>query len=353
MEQPQANRNRKAKLDPDELSILCEQIALIVRSGLPLHDGVEALCGNYRNTRYAERFEALDRVVSESGSLYLGVVAAGIFPKYMAEMTNIGEKTGELDSVMTGLSRYYQREAKIRRAVVSAVTYPLILIVILATLVGVLVIGVLPIFDGVFRSMGIDAAIDPWLSTGVNVGKSVLIAAAALIVLALFVLLLMRIDGKGHVRAMLMRLLPPIRRIADQISASRFAASMAMMLRSGYPLDDSLKLVGGVISDDEMASKVEACRAKMAEGLSFPDAVEQLRIFEPLHSRMIRVGFKAGQVDGVLRRLADLYDDEVDESITRIVSIIEPSLAALMAVIIGAILLSVMLPLLSLLGGMA
>lgn len=349
----QATQPRAARLEADELSILCEQISLILRSGLPLHDGVEALCENYRHTRLADRFEALNQTVLSTGSLYHGIVEAGIFPKYMSEMANIGERTGELDTVMNGLSLYYQREAKIRRAIVNAVTYPLILIAMMAALIAILVTRVLPIFEDVFRSLGIDTASNPWISAGVGIGKVVLLVAGALIIIMLLVLLLMRADRSGHVRAFVYRHIAPMRRIQDQISASRFTSVMAMMLKSGFPLDESLALVGGVVSNAEVARRVEQCRASMQAGMAFPDAVEALGMFETLHCRMIRVGFQAGQTDQVMKKLAEIYEDKVDNAITRAVSLIEPSLVALMSVIIGAILLAVMLPLLSLMGGMA
>ena len=344
---------RTSRLDADELSVLCEQIALIIRSGLPLHDGVEALSDSYRHTRYAQRFSAMNEAVLASGSLYQGIVAAGIFPKYMTEMANIGERTGELDNVMTDLSLYYQQEAKIRRSIVNAVTYPTILIVIMTTLIVVLVTNVLPIFDGVFRNMGIDATMNPWLGAGVSVGKTMLIIAGALIFLLVLALILMRADHSGRVRATIFAVIPALRKIDNKISASRFASVMAMMLRSGYPLDDSMKLIGGIVTNEDLSHKLDACRVAMENGLSFPDAVDQLGIFEPLHGRMIRMGFQAGQIDIVMKRLSDIYDGEVDDAIANIVSIIEPTLVALMSVIIGAILLAVMLPLLSLLGGMA
>ena len=341
------------RLDGDELSILCEQIALIVRSGLPLHDGVEALSEGYRGTRYADAFQRLSLTVLESGSLYQGLKAAGLFPTYMVEMTNIGERTGELDTVMNSLSQYYQREAKVRRAIVGAVTYPLILIAIMATLIVILITGVLPVFDGVFRSMGLNASADPWLAVGIGIGKTVLLLAAAAIALLLILLVLLRTDQTGRVRGMLLRWIAPLRRIARKITASRFAAVMGMMLRSGYPLQESLKLTGSVLTDPLIVQAVAACQDAMDQGMSFPDAVARIDLFAPLHMRMIRVGFQAGQIDGVLQRLSALYDDEVDDAITRAVSIVEPTLAALMSTVIGAILLAVMLPLLSLMGGMA
>jgi type IV pilus assembly protein PilC len=181
----------------------------------------------------------------------------------------------------------------------------------------------------------------------------VLTAAAVLIAAVLITLLVIRLDRTGKARAAVLKWIPALRRTGDKVSASRFAAVMAMMLKSGYPLDESLKLVSGVIADADVARRVQTCREKMASGLSFADAVEQLHIFQPLHQRMIRVGAAAGQVDSVMKKLAEIYEDEADDAITHAVSIIEPTLVALMSVVIGAILLAVMLPLLSLMGGMA
>jgi type IV pilus assembly protein PilC len=341
------------RLEAEELSILCEQIALILRSGLPLHDGIEALSENYGQTRLAGKMEALHRSVLDTGSLYQGIVEAGIFPQYMSEMTLIGERTGELDRVMEGLSLYYHREAKISRAIVSAVAYPLILVAIMATLIVVLIARVLPIFSDVFRSMGIDAASNPWMSAGVSVGRVVLIVAGALIAVTLLSLLAMRLDRSGRFRALVFRWIAPLRRTEEKISASRFSSVMAMMMHSGFPLVESLKLIGGVVTGKALTRKVEECRRAIEAGKSFPDAIEKLGLFEPLHMRMIRVGFQAGQTDVVMIRLAEIYEDEVDDAITHAVSIIEPTLVALMSVIIGAILLAIMLPLLSLMGGMA
>jgi len=349
----QAKKPRYSRMDAEELSILCEQIALILRSGLPLYDGMDALCDNYQNTRLSERFNTLNQSVLHTGSLYQGLVEAGIFPSYMEEMAHIGERTGQLDVVMDGLAKYYQREAKIRRAVSSAITYPMVLIAIMSALIAVLVVRVLPIFEDVFRGMGIDTSTNPWLNTGVAIGKGVLIAAGIAILLTLLVLLILKLDTSHRFRNALFQLISPLRRTSNQISASRFASVMAMMLHSGFPLDESLKLVHGVIGDADVAHRVEACRRQMEKGVSFPEAVDGLGIFEPLHSRMIRVGFQAGQTDAVMAKLAEIYEDKADDAITRSVAIIEPSLVALMSIIIGSVLLAVMLPLLSLMSGMA
>lgn len=344
---------RKGFLSNEELSVVCEQIALILRAGLPMHDGVEALCENYRGTRHAASFEALDNAMTETGSLYEGFRAAGVFPSYLMEMALIGEKTGELDSVMEELSAYYDREAKNRRAIQNAVLYPLLLIGMMAVLIAVLILQVFPIFEDVFRGLGMNAAASPWMAVAIGVGKGTLIVAGVFIVLVLALLLLLRMDRTGGTRRLMFRLLSPLGRLNRRLCAGRFASTLAMMMKSGYPLEESLELIERLFDDPEMKKQVCACREEMASGKAFPEAVERIGLFDRLHCRMINVGFRAGQTDRVMSKLATLYEEETQDQISHLVSIIEPSLVALMSVIIGAILLAVMLPLLGIMGGIA
>lgn len=348
-------KGKSALLTLDELSVLCEQIALILRSGLPLHDGVEALCDDYQQTRYANAFATLNEMVLESGSLHTGLKTAEIFPDYMVEMAGIGEKTGELQQVMEQLSAYYDREAKIRRAIQNAITYPLILVVMMAVLITVLIVQVLPIFEDVMRSMGItmDSASGTWMNIGIGVGKTVLYATGFVLIMVLIIIMLLKSNLGSATKNWIFRIFSPLRKLNEKLYASRFAANMAMMLKSGFPLDESMELIAGVINDETIRHQVQVCRQYMEEGMPFPEAVEKIGIFEKLHCRMIRVGFQAGQTDRVMEKLANIYEEEMDDAISRVVAIIEPSLVALMSIIIGAILLSVMLPLLSVMGGFA
>lgn len=346
---------RKAKLSLEELSILCEQIALILRAGLPLHDGVEALTDNYKNTRYADNFDALNQSVLQSGSLYEGMKNAAVFPEYLIEMTGIGEKTGEMQSVMEQMAAYYEREAKIRRAIQNAITYPLILIVMMVVLISVLIVQVLPIFEEVMRGMGVgmDSSSGAWMNVGMGLGKGVLVFTGIMIVLVLAFIVLLKVNNNNSAKNFVFRMIAPLQRLNNKLFATRFASNMAMMLKSGYPLDESLELIRNIMSGEAIKAKIDKCRDCMQQGMSFPEAVEQIGIFEKLHCRMIRVGFQAGQTDRVMEKLAVIYEEEMDDAINRVVSIIEPTLVALMSVIIGAILLAVMLPLLSLMNGFA
>ncbi len=333
----------------EEVSMFCEQVGLILSSGVALYDGIEALCNNYQQTAFAESFARINRGVQETGSLYEALKRTKAFPPYMVEMVRIGEQTGKLDQVMMSLSAYYLRESKTRRAILNAVIYPLGLLCMMAVVILVLVVKVLPIFAQVYRGLGseLSRGAVTVMDVGMNIGIGVLIAVAALIVLLLIIVLLLRTKLRQQVIQFVCVIFPPLKRIYRCMAASRFAANMSMMLSSGYPLEQSLPLIEAVFDDPGAKRKIGVCIDQMGEGKTFPEAIAKADLFDKLHNKMIQIGFLSGQTDAVMHTLAGLYDEEMDSSISRLVALIEPVMVALLTVVIGGILLSVMLPLVS------
>jgi type IV pilus assembly protein PilC len=135
--------------------------------------------------------------------------------------------------------------------------------------------------------------------------------------------------------------------MSERIAAGRFAANRGMMLKSGSPLQEALRLIEGVMDETGARAKVQRCGEEMLEGKTFPDAVAGVRMFENLHNKMIQIGFMTGQTETVMEKLAGIYQERNEQDIAHLVSMIEPTLVVLLSVIIGAILLSVMLPMIS------
>ena len=138
--------NDNKKISSAELSIFCGQVALILEAGLPLYDGMETLAGADKESENAEMFRKASEGVTATGSLYEALKSDNRWPEYMVEMVGIGERSGHLESIMRGLESYYAREDRIRSSVVSAVTYPILLSVLLAVIVFILLWRVLPVF---------------------------------------------------------------------------------------------------------------------------------------------------------------------------------------------------------------
>ncbi|MDR3051969.1 MAG: type II secretion system F family protein [Oscillospiraceae bacterium] len=343
------NASRARYLSPDELSIFCEQVALILSSGVALYDGVEALCSNYKGTHYEAAFDSVNQAVKETGALHEALLAAQIFPPYMVQMVKIGEQTGKLDDVLASLSAYYAREQKIKRSVQNAVIYPACLIAMMAVVILVLVVKVLPIFNDVYRSLGaeVSGTASTLMNFGMSVGMVVLILAGVVTVVALVIALLLRTGARDAVLEWLGKLIRPVGRLRTCRVAGRFAINMSMMLASGFPLEEALPLIEGVMEDPKSREKIKACQEAMAAGTSFPDAIAAVDMFDSLHNKMIQIGFMTGRTDSVMAKLSDIYQEQMDEDISHLVSLIEPSMVVVLSIIIGAILLSVMLPMVS------
>ena len=179
---------------------------------------------------------------------------------------------------------------------------------------------------------------------GTAVGWIVL-ALVALVVIAVVVgVVLLRTKHREKVMKLVQKLFPSFKKLNDKLSASRVASVLSMMLSGGFHTGEALEMTSAVLDDREAASKVKAIRDSLEAGNTFADAVTGAELFDDLHNRMVAMGSATGREDQVLGKLADLYEEQVEDGITRLVAIIEPTLVALLSVVIGAVLLSVMLP---------
>lgn len=354
MDNEKKTKDRKKVLPPEEISAFYAQVTLIIRSGLLLSDGMEALCGDYRDTPWAEQFQRLNDVMRDTGSLSAAIDASEAFPAYAEGMVRVGEQAGELENVMQGLANYYERENQIRRTIRNAVFYPMVLMGIMAVVIVILITRIMPVFETVFRNMGseLPAMTRAMMSFGTVAGRWVLGGVALLIIAVGACYALLRSGRHEGLAQWILRVVRPVGRISHSMSAERFASIMSMLLAGGFPMERAIELLPDVFSNRQDKEKLVACREQILRGDPIPDAVEKLGLFDPLHMRMIRVGFMSGQMDSVMGKMAEIYEEATDDGISRMVSMIEPVMVAVLSVIIGVILLSVMLPLAGLMASM-
>jgi len=340
------SKKEKRGLSSAELSNFCGQVALILEAGLPLYDGMETLAGADKASENADIYVSASKGVTETGSLYEALKEDNRWPKYLVEMVRIGEQSGHLDQVMRGLEDYYAREERIRSSISSAVTYPLVLGIMLVVIVGILLWKVLPVFRRVLSSMGVGMSESgsAMMRLGAAVGWIILALVAVVVIAVVIGAVLMRTKHRDKVLNLVQKLMPSMKQLNDKLSASRVASVLSMMLSGGFHTGEALEMTSAVLDDKEAANKVKAIRDSLEAGKTFSDAVTETGLFDELHNRMIAMGSATGKEDQVLGKLASLYEEQVEDGITRLVSIIEPTLVALLSIVIGAVLLSVMLP---------
>lgn len=337
-----------------ELSNFCSQMALMLRAGMPLETGLEVMASNKEKNQESGVCARMHESMLLSGSLYEAMKAEKAFPEYLTEMTGIGERTGHLEDVMRGMAAYYERESRMKDALRNAVTYPLVLGGMLLLIVLILLWKVLPVFRRVLSSMGVAASetSSSLMQLGAVIGWIVLAVVGAVLLAVIVCLVLLKTPMKDKLMRFLRKIIPAIGDLSMRVSGSRVASVLSMMLSSGFLMEDALETVPRVLDDGEAVKKVKTVSDKINQGEMFSDAVAASGLFDELHTRLLQTGVMTGSEDVVMEKIAATYEEETENSIARIVAVIEPTVVALLSVVIGAVLLSVMLPMASILTGL-
>lgn len=337
------------QLDGPYLSSFCMEMALCLKAGISLNEGLFMLASDETDKKLKEMLDGLYKSMDGGASLEDSMKDAGCFPKYVVDMVEIGTKTGRLESVLRALSAYYTRQEQITRSIKNAVVYPFVLMFMLLLVVGVLVTKVLPIFNDVFNELG--AEMSPVavsiMNFGTGVTKYAAVILAVVVVLIIIAVVISTVPSLTLKFVTFWNKITSNRKISKKIASARFASGMAMTLASGLDTDESLDMVERITENPVMIARIQKCRELMKSGELFVDSVAKADIFPSLYCRMLSIGFKTGTADTVMEEIAARSENDVNEDIESVINKVEPTLVIIMSLIVGLILLSVMLPLMS------
>lgn len=334
----------KKKLGGAYISGLCRELGTTIRSGIPVSDGIYMLCedneGNYDSALLKSLYEETEKGVPFSEA----VKSTGVFPSYVEEMIEVGEKSGHLDKTLAGLAEYYDRQDEIGRSIKNAVVFPSVLLGILIIIILVLLTQVLPIFNGVFEELGV--SMSAMATALMQFGNSIMEYSALIVAVfaaaAVLLVILYKVPATKNAVVASFR----GTKIRRQMSSVRFANAMSMTLSSGLDIDDSLEMAKR-LCDEDTNGKIDRIGKLMKSGKPFDKAVGEAGIFGAVDSRRLSVSFKTGRTDEVMNQIAEDGEKKLNESIDEKISRIEPTLVVIMSVMVGLILFSVMMPMLS------
>jgi type IV pilus assembly protein PilC len=324
-------------------------MSLVFKSGIPLVEGMLLVSDEMSDPRLVQALKAIHNEVAKGQLFHVAMEKHPIFPEYLVKMIMIGETTGTLDNVMDYLSQYYEKDDKLGRKIRTAVTYPLILITLMTAIIIMLFIKILPMFNSILQSVGGEMP----AITGALMGISTFLGAYGIYVLIGILVLIaipfiMKRTKVG--RRVIDRLklnLPITRNLYQKIYTARFSLGMSLMLKSGAGSEQALEMIKDVIGNTVVADRIEQCRVNIKNGMDSTEAFSNIGIFPKLFVRMLNIGFKTGGLDNIMAKLSQIYDTEVDSSLSRMTSAIEPTLVIILSLVVGVILLTVMLPLIN------
>ena len=344
----------KRKLSPEELYAFSDEMGMMIEGGVPAVEAITLMLEESDGEADKRLLKEMQDVIYETSSFSKAVEKTGVFPEYYNKMISLGESTGKTDSTLISLSHHYERQVSVRKAVKSAIGYPLLMVAMMFAIIIVLITKIMPIFEKVFNQLGseMEGVSGGLLSLGKFLGRY---AAVFLILIALIVvgLIILANSKKGKDRLIGFGYhFKSIRSIIDKLSISSFASGMAMTLSSGMDIMQALELSSDLIISKSFREKIEKCKESFMETMDIGKALHASGIFTGLYGRMVILSSRTGNMEQTMEKIANTYQEESDDEINGLISIVEPTLVILMSVIVGMILLSVMLPLLSIMAGM-
>lgn len=341
----------KKTLSNEELFHFCEQFYILLHSGISCAEGLQLLYEDSQHPDSKEIFQQLITSFEETGSLAQSLKNAKLFPDSMISFIKAGEETGCLDEVMKSLSERYEQEIAISKTLKSAVTYPLLMLFMMGIVIVILLSRVLPVFQQVFRQMGLEMN---QLSNGLlKIGTafsrySTVVLCVIMLVIFACIFLYFTEKGRTFFRQMAQRL-PYLKNISVSIDYSRLTQAMAMAMHSGLDHNTSLEMSLELVQNPLIKEKAQKALSLLEEGSLLEEALSQSELFQGMNARLITVGLHAGAADEVMQKLSQRYQEDCLGMTESVISVLEPSIVILFSVLVGLVLLSVMLPLLGIL----
>ena len=335
------------KLSPDETSYFCEQLASMLNAGMNLGDGIEILCEDIDDKRIREVCDSLKDDLDNNETLSQAMQDSEVFPEYVIKMVKIGEMTGQIQRVLEGLTDFYQTRAELNRAVRSAILHPLMLLLMMTAVIVVLIFMVLPMFGDIFSQFdaSIISTVENAIGFAYGLGMVLLIVLLAIIVVAVVCAILTGVPKIKHILSQFASVFPLTKKLSRKFSLSKISSAMNMMVSSGISPDEMLEICAGLVDDKYLVNKLLESRDRVLNGEYFADVISTAGIFPALYSKSLKIAYNSGAFDTAWSKLSDRCYESAMESATGIVSFIEPAIVVVLTSIIGAVLLSVMIPL--------
>jgi len=333
-----------------DIASVTAPLALMLHSGIPVGDALNLLAEDEQNETLRALFTEMGQNADYGASLAHTMEETGRFPTYVTALLEVGERTGRTEESLTALSDYYNQRERTERRIRSALTYPLILLVLMLVVIVVLLSQVLPVFEEVYASLGgrLTGVAGGLLLLGQWLDKAMpvlcILLAAVLGFVALFSL-------HGGFRAKVLALWHGKmgdKGISRKMNDARFAQALAMGLASGLPLEESAELSASLLKDVPAAqARFDNCRTLLENGTPLSQALYEADMLPRSACRLLEVSLRSGSGDSTMSDIAATLAEEADLALEELVAKVEPSLVLVTSILVGAILLSVMLPLMN------
>lgn len=334
-----------------DLGVFCRQFVSIVSAGIPIYAALTMLASQTQNVRLKKAILDTHAQIEKGESLSdaLRLHSPDIFPAMMINMVAAGEASGNLEKAFTRLADHFEKGSRVRGAVKKAMVYPTIVLVVVIAVVALMMVMVIPSFTSVFVDMDMEL---PWMTKIVMGFSDWMVLHWWKLFLGIFgVVFLLILFGKTdkgrHFFGKLVMKLPLFGDMTVKSASANFARTLSTLVSSGLPMLDSLEITAKNMSNIYFKEAVLYCRDEAATGANLSTPLENSSLFPPMVYHMTGIGEETGDLEEMLDRLADYYDEEVEAATKALIAALEPAIILLMAGIVGIVVCAILLPMFS------
>ena len=343
---------RKRRITQEDITVFTRQLATMMKAGLPLMQAFEIVARGHSNPSMTEMLMQVRSDVEQGSALGKSFSK---YPKYFdrfyCNLVSAGESGGVLESLLDKLAVYKEKTQAIKKKVKTALTYPIAIIVVAIALIFIMMMFVLPAFKEVYANMGAEL---PRLTQLVMNLSDLFVDYGWIMIILLIVSAfgLYKLHEKSptfqkQIDALILRL-PVFGTIVRKATIARWARTTSTLFAAGVPLVEVLDSVAGASGNILYEEATQDIRAKVTQGLSLTSSMQSTDMFPNMVIQMAAIGEESGSLDDMLNKAAEFYEDEVDNSVTRLSALMEPIIMVVLGSLIGILLIAMYLPLFNL-----
>lgn len=338
--------------------VFTRQLSILLNAGMPLVRGLKVLERQERNVRLKNAIGSVTESI-ESGSNLAEALGQHpkIFNKLYINMVKAGELGGILDTVLDRLAVFMEKAEKIRGKVKSAMAYPVVVLVMAVGILSFLMIKIVPKFEEIFADMLGEKGLPALTQFVIGLSRgfaSQWYFAVGVVAAVVFAWSAVRRNAKGkYVTDKLLLKIPLFGSLLERTAVARFGRTLGTLMNAGVPVLQALNIVRDTATNEVLASAVNTVHDSVKEGESMAAPAEATGVFPPIVTSMIQVGEETGSLPDMLIKIADTYEEEVDNAVAGITSVIEPVLIVFLAVVVGTIVIALFLPLIDIISNLS
>jgi len=326
----------------------------MIDAGLPLVQCLEILAGQQENKIFQKVLTATRGSVEGGTTLSAAMrVHEKVFDPLYVNLVEAGETGGILDTILQRLASYIEKNVKLKRAVRSALVYPVAVLLVAGGVITLLLWKVVPIFATLFVGLGVDLP----LPTRVVIGLSNFVGSIFGLLIVVFVVgvaIGLKVwygtpGGRYALDAVLLKL-PLVGILLRKIAVARFTRTLGTLISSGVPILEGLDITARTAGNAVIERALQYVRKSLEAGKNLADPLKETEVFPGMVTQMIGVGEQTGAMDAMLQKIADFYEEEVDSAVKDLLSALEPAMIVFLGVVVGGIVISMYLPLFTLIG---